>query len=77
MNLGERIYELRKAKGLSQEELAEQLGVSRQSVSKWETGVAIPDTENALAMSKIFGVTTDFLLTGQNNEFSADTGKVT
>ena len=77
MNLGERISELRKAKGLSQEELAEQLGVSRQSVSKWETGVAIPDTENALAMSKIFGVTTDFLLTGQNNEFSADTGKVT
>lgn len=77
MNIGERIFELRKAKGLSQEELAEQLGVSRQSVSKWETGTVMPDTENALAMSKILGVTTDFLLTGQNNEFGADTGKVT
>ncbi len=77
MNIGERIFELRKAKSLSQEELAEQLGVSRQSVSKWETGTVVPDTENALAMSKIFGVTIDFLLTGQNNQPDADTGKVT
>ncbi len=77
MNIGERISELRKAKSLSQEELAEQLGVSRQSVSKWETGTAVPDTENAIAMSKIFGVTTDFLLTGQYNNPGADSGKIT
>ena len=77
MNIGERIYELRKAKDLSQEELAEKLGVSRQSVSKWENGTAVPDTENALAMSKIFGVTTDFLLTGQYNNPDVDSGKIT
>ncbi len=77
MNIGERIYELRKSKGLSQEDLAEQLGVSRQSVSKWETGAVVPDTENALKMSKIFGVTIDFLLTGQYNDAGLDSGKVT
>ncbi len=77
MTIGERIYELRKAKNLSQEELAEQLGVSRQSVSKWETGTAVPDTENALAMSKIFSVTTDFLLTGQYSVPDVDSGKIT
>lgn len=77
MNIGERIYELRKAKGLSQEELAEKLGVSRQSVSKWETGAATPDTDKALAMSRIFDVTTDFLLTGQYNPANSHTGKVT
>lgn len=77
MKIGERIYELRKAKGLSQEDLAEQLGVSRQSVSKWETGTAVPDTENALAMSKILGVTTDFLLTGQYSDADVDSGRVT
>ncbi len=77
MNIGERIYELRKSKELSQEDLAEKLGVSRQSVSKWETGAVVPDTENALKMSEIFGVTTDFLLTGKYNEAGADDGKVT
>ncbi len=77
MNIGERIYELRKSKELSQEDLAERLGVSRQSVSKWETGAVVPDTENALKMSKIFGVTTDFLLTGQYNDTGLDSGKVT
>ncbi len=67
MTIGERITELRKSKELSQEELAEKLGVSRQSVSKWETGVSIPDTDKAVAMSRIFGVTADFLLTGESN----------
>lgn len=65
MNIGERIYELRKAKGLSQEELAEKLGVSRQSVSKWESGNVMPDIDKAVAMSELFGVTTDYLLTGK------------
>ena len=76
MNMGERITELRKSKGLSQEELAEQLGVSRQSVSKWETGVSIPDTDKAIAMSRIFGVTADFLLTGESNNSNLSSGGV-
>lgn len=76
MNIGERITELRKSKNLSQEELAEQLGVSRQSVSKWETGVSIPDTDKAVAMSRIFGVTADFLLTGESNNSDLSTGGV-
>ena len=76
MNIGERITELRKSKNLSQEELAEQLGVSRQSVSKWETGVSTPDTDKAVAMSRIFGVTADFLLTGESNNPDLASGGV-
>ena len=76
MNIGERITELRKSKGLSQEELAEQLGVSRQSVSKWETGTSTPDTDKAIAMSRIFGVTADFLLTGEYNNPDLASGKI-
>lgn len=72
MNIGERIFELRKAKGLSQEELAEKLGVSRQSVSKWESGNVMPDIDKAVAMSELFGVTTDYLLTGKKAESVAD-----
>ncbi len=68
MNIGERIYGLRKEKGLSQEELAEKLGVSRQSVSKWESGNVMPDIDKAVAMSELFGVTTDYLLTGKKAE---------
>lgn len=62
MNLSEKIYEMRKAQGLSQEQLAEKLGVSRQSVSKWESGESLPELERLLEMSKIFNVTTDYLL---------------
>lgn len=64
MNTGERIQELRKAKGLSQEGLANEMGVSRQAVSKWEAGQSSPDLDNIIALSKIFDVTTDYLLTG-------------
>ncbi|MBR5329621.1 MAG: helix-turn-helix transcriptional regulator, partial [Firmicutes bacterium] len=60
--LADRIMELRKKKGWSQEELGECLGVSRQSVSKWETGLSQPDLDNILQMSEVFGVTTDYLL---------------
>lgn len=74
MNLSERIYTLRKQSGFSQEELAEKLGVTRQAVSKWESEQSIPDPENIIAISKIFGVTTDYLLIGKeeslNNNFS-------
>lgn len=60
--LGEKIHQLRKEKGLSQEELAGQLTVSRQAISKWELGESTPDTENVVQLSKIFGVSTDYLL---------------
>ena len=62
MNLHEKIYELRKNEGYSQETLSEKLGVSRQSVSKWETGESVPEIDKIVALSKIFSVTTDFLL---------------
>lgn len=62
MILADKITELRKKNGWSQEDLASQLGVSRQSVSKWESGQSIPDLERILKMSEIFGVTTDQLL---------------
>ena len=60
--LGRRIQEARKAAGLSQESLGERLGVSRQAVSKWESGASVPDLENLIAMSRIFGVTIGALL---------------
>lgn len=69
MNLSEKIISLRKEKGLSQEAFAEALGVSRQSVSKWESGAALPDTDKIIAMSELFGVSTDYLL--KNDEPAA------
>ena len=63
MNIGEKVYQLRKAKGYSQEELAELLGVTRQAVSKWELGSSTPELESVVELAKLFGVTTDYLLT--------------
>ena len=62
MKLYEKILYCRKRAGMSQETLAEKLGVSRQAISKWECGTAAPELENLLAISKLFGVTTDWLL---------------
>jgi len=62
MKLSEKIFMLRKAKAMTQEELAVQLNVSRQAVSRWEMGSAMPDAANILQLSKLFGVTTDYLL---------------
>ena len=62
MNLSTKIYEVRKAKGMSQEKLAELVGVSRQSISKWESGETIPELERLVELSRIFEVTTDYLL---------------
>lgn len=62
MILAEKILTLRKQNGWSQEELAARLGVSRQSVSKWESAASIPDLERLLALSALFGVSTDYLL---------------
>lgn len=65
MTIEERIQELRKSKGLSQEQLAETLGVSRQAVSKWESGQSMPEVEKLLAMSSLFDVSTDYILKGE------------
>lgn len=62
MILAEKIMTLRKRAGWSQEELAAQLGVSRQSVSKWEGAQSVPDMQKVVQMSRLFGVTTDYLL---------------
>lgn len=62
MILGDKIQQLRKNKGWSQEELAEKCGVSRQSVSKWEGSLSIPDLGKILLLSQLFDVTTDYLL---------------
>ncbi len=62
MILADKIIDLRKKNGWSQEELAEQLGVSRQSVSKWESAQSVPDMARIVQMSELFGVSTDYLL---------------
>ena len=62
MKLSEKITRLRKARGLSQEELAEKLGVSRQAVSRWESGTALPDAGNLRQISRLFEVSADYLL---------------
>ena len=65
MFIGERIQELRKTKGLSQEQLAEVLNVSRQAVSKWEGDQSLPEIEKLVEMSTLFGVSIDYILKGE------------
>lgn len=62
MDFSEKLFTLRKAKDLTQEQLAEKLNVSRQSVSKWESAQAVPELDKIVAMSAVFDVTTDYLL---------------
>ena len=69
MKLPDKIIKLRKAHGWSQEDLAEKLNVSRQAISRWENGTALPDAQNVLQISKLFGVTTDYLL---NDDYESD-----
>ena len=69
MKLSDKIVGLRKSRGMSQEELAEKLNVSRQAVSRWEMGTAMPDATNILQLSKLFHVTADYLL---NDEYQSD-----
>lgn len=64
MNIADRIITLRKSKGISQEELANHIGVSRQAVSKWESEQSIPDVDKIVLLSDYFDVTTDYLLKG-------------
>ena len=65
MTLGERIQKYRRLAGLSQEQLAEQMAVSRQAVSKWELGDTIPDADRIVQLAQLFGITTDTLLLGE------------
>ena len=62
MNFSEKLFTLRKANNLTQEHLAEKLDVSRQSVSKWESGQATPELDKIIALSAVFNVSTDDLL---------------
>ena len=68
MILADKIIENRKKNGWSQEELADKLGVSRQSVSKWESAQAIPDMKKILQLSEVFGVSTDYLMKDEIEE---------
>jgi len=69
MKLQDKIIKLRKAHDWSQEDFAEKLNVSRQAISRWENGTALPDAQNVLQISKLFGVTTDYLL---NDDYESD-----
>ena len=62
MKFSEKLFQLRKKAGMSQEELAEQLEVSRQAISRWEMGTAMPDAPNLLRISTLFGISVDYLL---------------
>ncbi|MBQ7909183.1 MAG: helix-turn-helix domain-containing protein [Clostridia bacterium] len=67
-SLGQRIYQYRRANGMSQEDLAESLNVSRQSVSKWETDGSIPDLDKLVALSELFGISLEQLVKGESIE---------
>lgn len=68
MKIGDKIALCRKKAGLSQEELANRLALSRQAVSRWETSAAVPDTEKVVQLSRIFQVSTDYLLLDEIEE---------
>ncbi len=68
MNLNERLQDLRKKAGYSQEQLAELLGISRQAISKWESGQGNPDIDNIIKLTKIYQVSTDYILLGHKDE---------
>ncbi len=71
MTLGNKLQILRKQKGLSQEQLANRLGVSRQAVSKWELDATLPDTENIIKLKNIFDVSFDYLLDDRTEKQSS------
>ena len=77
MTLGQRIQQLRQSAGMSQEELAEKLGTTRQAVSKWELDIALPEIGKIVLMSKLFSVTTDSLLVDGITTFDAATERFT
>ena len=68
MNIGEKLYELRKGKNLSQEEVADKLNVTRQTISKWETNQSTPDFDKIKPLCELYEITADELLTGEKKE---------
>lgn len=72
MTAGQRIYQCRKKKKLSQEYVATVLGVSRQAVSKWENDLSVPDTMNYINLAKIFGVSVEYLVFGEEENATAE-----
>ena len=75
MKINEKIYSLRKKAGLSQEELADKLNVSRQTVSKWELGDSTPDFDKIVPLCNIFGITTEELLRDKKIDMEVDNNK--
>lgn len=78
MQFNDKLLQLRKKAGLTQAELAEAVNVSRQAVSKWEMGTAVPDVENMLSLSKLFSVSVDYLVNdAMESELDAPVVKAT
>ena len=76
MNFAEKLMELRRSKGWSQEQLGEKLGVTRQTISKWELGDTTPEMEKIAILSDIFGITTDELIKGEPPKAAANTASL-
>lgn len=72
MELGDKVFKLRKEKGLSQESLAEQLGTTRQAISKWENNQGFPETEKLLLLANVFNVSIDYLLKDQESSLKSE-----
>lgn len=77
MNLGQRLLDLRKSKQLSQEEVANKLNVTRQTISKWETDQSTPDFDKIAPLCELYGITSDELLTGKKKEQDKQVSKET
>ena len=73
MTIGSRIVQLRKQLLLSQEDMADQIGVSRQSVSKWETDACAPDAYNLIALAKVLNTSVEYIVTGNSNAEAKET----
>ena len=69
-SIGNRLFELRKKKGITQEKLAEKLNVSRQSVSNWELDKSLPDTDKLLVLAQIYDVSLDYIAYGKQEEIT-------
>lgn len=75
IEIANRLVQLRKENGLSQEALAAKLGISRQAISKWERAEASPDTDNLMALAELYGMSLDALLNTANDQYVLDTGE--
>ena len=75
MDIAERLQDLRKKAGYSQEQVAEMLGISRQAVSKWESGQGKPDIENIVKLTEVYSVSADYILLGTEKEVTVSVEK--